>query len=115
MTEAYEERWNAVYEHGVFRFPGVKRVVVTPTAIMVETDLPSTYRWTRDQVDAVLFMRPPWGLFRLYTVRLVAGDRPELFFGASSQIQRAFHAFDWPLEIHPPWSPRLLIPRRFRR
>lgn len=115
VTEPLHISRGAVVEFGLYWTFGVTNLVISDESILLETDAPSRYRWVREEVDAVLYTRPPWGLFRFYTVRMVDGSRPEVFFVTWSSLLRALQDRGWRVEIHQRWTPRVLIPERIRK
>ncbi len=115
MTEPLHITRGSVVEFGLYWSFSVKNLVISDESILLETEAPSRYRWDREDVDAVLYKRPPWGLFRFYTVRMVDGSQPEVFFATWSSLLRAFKDRGWPVEIHQRWTPRVLIPERIRK
>jgi len=89
---------------------GVKSLRISSDAIALDTDHRTHYRWRRDEVDAVLYVRPSWNPWRYYTVRLRDGSQPDVYFGASSTLIPRWEELGWSVEVQQRWSPRLWWP-----
>lgn len=94
-----------VVEYGAWHTFGVKSLMVNEEMIALETRLPNRYVWRRSEVESVIFERPRWNPWRYYTVRLVSGEEPDVYFnllfGTRALVER-FEQLGWPVKVEPP-------------